>query len=122
MRWNVLELAADPWGWQSELQEWERRFGARRVVEWNTANRSHMGPATDRLASLVLEGRLRHDGDPRLAAHVANAVPVTTAHGDVIVKDKRMSPRKIDAAVAAIIAVDRAAQVKPRKRGITVLS
>lgn len=38
--------------------------------------------------------------------------------GDVVVKDKRGSPRKIDAAVAAIVALDRAAahsKTKTRK-------
>ena len=39
--------------------------------------------------------------------------------GDLIAKDKRNSPRKIDAAVAAIVVLDRAAHHthnKPRRR------
>lgn len=119
-RWQVLEVAVDPWGWQSEIEAWERRYGARRIVSMNTANRAVMGPACDRLAGLVLEGRLRHDGSERLADHVGNAVPIETPHGAVIVKDKRSSPRRIDAAVAAILAVDRAAEYAVKRRGMVV--
>ncbi len=68
-----------------------------------------MGPATDRTYQAVVTGTLSHDGDSRLAAHVGHCVAKSTAHGDVIVKDRKSSPRKIDAAVAAIVAFDRAA-------------
>jgi len=53
--------------------------------------------------------QLRFDGDARLAAHVAHCVAKSTPMGDLVSKDKRMSSRKIDAAVAAIVANDRAA-------------
>jgi phage terminase large subunit-like protein len=43
-----------------------------------------------------------------LARHLSNAVIKTDQLGPRIVKENRNSPRKIDAAVAAIIAVDRA--------------
>lgn len=107
-RWDVLELAADPWGWRSELEEWQKSYGAR-IVEWNTAYIKRMAPATDRLYAAVMDGRLSHDGDPDLSAHMGNAVAKSTAMGDVITKDKRGSTRKIDGAVAAIVAYDRAA-------------
>ena len=68
-----------------------------------------MGPATDRFYQLVMSRALTHDGDPRLARHVANCVAKPSPAGDLVTKDRRMSVRKIDAAVAAIVAVDRAA-------------
>lgn len=108
-RWDVLELACDPWGWRSELELWAKRHGERHVVEWNTANAQRMAPATDRLYQAVATGQVTHDGDGRLAAHVAHCVAKRTPMGDLISKDKRGSPRKIDAAVAAIVALDRAA-------------
>lgn len=107
-RWDVRELAADPWGWRTELEAWSQRWPGR-VVEWPTNVLARMGPATDRMYAAVMEQRMTHDGDERLAAHIANAVAKTTAAGDVISKDARNSPRKIDAAVAAIVALDRAA-------------
>ena len=107
-RWDVRELAADPWGWRSELEEWaDKHKGV--VVEWNTAHRGRMAPATDRVYSAVMTGELSHDGDSRLSEHIQNAVAKSTAMGDLISKDKRNSNKKIDSAVAAIVAYDRAA-------------
>lgn len=107
--YDVVELACDPWGWRSEIEAWATRHGERRVIEWNTAAAQRMAPATDRLYQAVTEQSVTHDGDGRLAAHVAHCTAKSTALGDLVVKDKRGSPRKIDAAVAAIVAFDRAA-------------
>lgn len=115
-KFDVIELAADPWGWRSEIEQWAKRHGERRVLEWNTANAQRMAPATDRLYQAVATRAVTHDGDPRLAAHVAHCVAKPTPMGDLVSKDKRGSPRKIDAAVAAIVAYDRAAWHKQRNR------
>jgi phage terminase large subunit-like protein len=56
----------------------------------------------------VAEKRLVHDGNPTLARHLDNAVLKMTPAGPHIKKDARNSPRKIDAAVASVMAVDRA--------------
>lgn len=106
-RWDVRELAADPWGWRSELEEWADAHG--RVVEWNTAHAGRMAPATDRIYAAITTGVLTHDGHPVLSEHMGNAVAKSTPMGDLIHKDKRQSGRKIDSAVAAIVAYDRAA-------------
>lgn len=121
-RWDVAELAADPWGWRSELESWAKRYGERRVIEFNTAFAKRMAPATDRFYQAVAEQSITHDGDPRLSAHIAHAVAKRTPMGDLIAKDKKSSPRKIDAAVAAIVALDRAAfhtNNKPRRRAVS---
>lgn len=106
---NVVELAADPWGWRSELEQWQAEHGDKRVVEYNTGYRKRMAPATDRLYAAVLEGRVSHDGDTDLARHFQNTVAKSTPMGDLVVKDKRNSTNKIDGAVAGIVAYDRAA-------------
>jgi phage terminase large subunit-like protein len=51
---------------------------------------------------------LTHDGNPLLARHLDNCVVKSDNLGVRIVKENRASPRKIDAAVAAVIAYDRA--------------
>lgn len=106
-RWEVLEMAADPWGWRSELEEWAARHG-NRVVEWNTAHAGRMAPATDRFYAAVMEQQLTHDGDEVLAEHFGNTRAKRTPMGDLVTKDKRGSTRKIDGAVAGIVAHDRA--------------
>lgn len=108
-RFDVVELAADPWGWRSEIEAWAARHCERRVLQWNTAHAQKMAPATDRFYAAVTTGALSHDGSDDLATHLGNAVAKATPMGDLIAKDKRGSPRKIDAAVAAIVALDRAA-------------
>lgn len=106
-RWDVQELAADPWGWRSELEEWEAAHN--NVLQWNTAHAARMAPATDRFYAAVMDETLTHDGTEELQTHIGNCVPKATTMGDLITKDRRNSSRKIDLAVAAIVAYDRAA-------------
>jgi phage terminase large subunit-like protein len=68
-------------------------------------------PACDRFRGAVLEGGITHDDDPVLARHVANAVSKESSSGTVIVKAEH--GRKIDAAVAAVIAFERATARAP---------
>lgn len=119
---DVVELAADPWGWQSELQAWAKEYGEKRVIEYNTGFRKRMAPATDLLYQAIQDGRVTHDADPVLRAHVSNAQAVTTAQGDVLQKDERKRKRRIDAAIAAVVAHDRAVHHftnKPRRRAVS---
>ncbi len=108
-RWNVQELAADPYMLRSEIEAWAKRYGNKRVLVYPTSTPSRMGPATERMTAAVLEQTVTHDGNPALASHVANAVVKFTRYGDVITKEKSKSAKKIDAAVSAIGALDRAA-------------
>lgn len=52
---------------------------------------------------------LTHDGHPGLARHCSNAVLKETAQGAFITKEDKASPKKIDAAIGAVIAWNRAA-------------
>ncbi|OMC10102.1 terminase large subunit domain-containing protein [Mycolicibacterium fortuitum] len=118
-KFNVVELACDPWGWRSEIETWAKRHGEKKVLEFNTAHAARMAPATDRLYQAVITNAVTHDGDARMAAHIAHCVAKSTPQGDLVSKDKRGSPRKIDAAVAGIVAFDRAAWHQQRNRSRT---
>jgi phage terminase large subunit-like protein len=90
---------------------WERPAGDE---EWRVP-RSEVDAAVaaamrawSRFYAAVMNGDVSHDGDPRLARHLANAVIKETADGAYITKDGRNSPRKIDLAVAAVVAYERA--------------
>ena len=67
-----------------------------------------MGVAVSRFTSAALTGGLAHDGDPRLARHIGHVVARETAEGVLLGKDSKASPRRIDAAIAAVIAHERA--------------
>jgi phage terminase large subunit-like protein len=74
-----------------------------------------MVPACNKFYEQVVEKQIDHDGDPTLARHLSNAVVKIDQYGPRIVKEHRHSPRKIDAAVAGIIALDRALQIREKK-------
>jgi phage terminase large subunit-like protein len=105
-RFQVAELACDPSLWRSELEQWEAMWGD--VVMRIPPTTARMAPACNRFYSAVADGMVTHDGDPVLARHLANAVTKVTPQGTTIVKDGKSSPRKIDAAIAAVMAHDRA--------------
>ena len=75
-----------------------------------------MAAACDRFRTGVLEGDLSRDGSPVLAAHVGHCLAKATPYGVTISKDSSDSPRKIDAAVAAVIAYERG-EVERDERG-----
>lgn len=103
--YRVIEIAADEWRWQDALEELADE-GLPVVKFPQTLGR--LGPATQRFYEMVISRKLRHFGDPRLARHIGNAQIKADSRGSRIVKDARNSPRRIDAAVAAVMAVDRA--------------
>lgn len=109
-RWDVRELVADPSLWVSELQEWSAEGVP--VVEFPQSP-SRMVPATQRFYEAVVTSSLRHDGSPTLARHVGNTV--VRPNGQVS-KEHKDSGRKIDAAVASIMAYERAAILGALKR------
>jgi len=105
-RWRVLEVAADPFRWARSLQLLDGE--GLPVLEYPQSP-GRMTPATARFYEAVVNGELTHSGDSRLARHVGNAVLREDARGARLAKERKDSPRRIDAAVAAVMAHDRAA-------------
>ena len=104
--YNVKEIACDPFRWQRSMEAMQD-LGLP-VVEYPSSSPSRMVPACSKFYTAVTEGNMTHDGNPTLARHLTNAVIKIDRIGPRIVKEHRGSPRKIDAAVAAVIAFDRA--------------
>lgn len=114
-RWNVKAFYCDPAAdWRSYVAQWEAEFGHKLTVK---ANQQHpcewwMGGtnltktvrATDQMHAAILHQECSHDGGATLTRHVLNARRRQTRVGYQIAKDYPDSPRKIDAAVAAILA------------------
>lgn len=104
-RWQVREIVCDPFRWARTYQALEAEELP--IVEFPQSPQ-RMVPATQRFYEAVLNGGLTHSGDPRLARHVDNCVLRVDARGSRLSKDTKNSPRKIDLAVAAVMAFDRA--------------
>jgi phage terminase large subunit-like protein len=103
---KVVEIACDPFRWQRSMQALQDR--GLPIVEWPSTSARRMVAACAKVFDMVMENKLEHDGDPVVARHFQNAVVKVDNLGPRIVKEARHSPRKIDAAVSTIIAVDRA--------------
>jgi phage terminase large subunit-like protein len=103
---RVKEIVCDPYRWQRSMEVLADEGYP--IVEYPSTNARRMVPACAKFFDAVVEGRLKHDGDPILARHLDNAVVKVDNLGPRIVKENRNSSRRIDAAVAAVIAVDRA--------------
>ena len=103
---NVKEVACDPFRWQRSMEVLMEKGVP--IVEYPSTSARRMVPACAKFYDAVMEKRIVHDGDGLLARHLSNAVTKIDQLGVRIVKDQRNSPRKIDAAVAAVIATDRA--------------
>lgn len=126
--WDVVEMAGDPPGWRSELETWETEFGTRtyddahnrtigsgKVLRFESFVYARFAPACEQFKTAMIEGGPTIDGHPLLLRHLRNAQAQDTRHGQVIVKDGKNSPRKIDAADAAIIARNRAVWHRERR-------
>jgi len=118
-RWKVKEVACDPSRWARSMQVLE----AERLpmVEFPQSG-ARMIPATERFYEAVMNQSVHHSGNPDLSRHLGNAVIRRTTHGGHLQKDAKTSPRKIDLAVAAVMALDRASHnaKKPRPRIVSL--
>lgn len=109
-RFNVLEVACDPYRWQRSMQALQER--GVRIVEYASTSPARMVPACAKFYDAVTSEGLTHSRDVVLARHLSNAVIKNDRLGPRIVKEHKASLRKIDAAVAAVIAFDRATSAR----------
>ena len=103
--YTVREVACDPFRWQRSMEAW-LQMGLP-VVEFPQTP-SRMVPATSAMYDAVVNGNIKHTGDPRLARHAASATPYYSRNGLMVRKEAKQSNKKIDLFVAAIMAHSRA--------------
>jgi phage terminase large subunit-like protein len=107
-RWQVREIACDPYRWARSMQILEDE---RLPVVAFPQNAVRMTPATQRFYEAVLNHGLTHSGDTDLARHLGNAVLKVDSRGQRLTKETKQSSRRIDLAVAAVMALERAKNV-----------
>lgn len=111
-RYRVVGFYADPAKWESYLAKWEAKYGPRLQVK---ASRDHpihwwmnrptaVVAAVDQMHTAVVDKQLSHSGESALTRHVLNARRRSSRSGVQLGKDHPESPRKIDAAYAAVLA------------------
>jgi hypothetical protein len=128
-RYNVLGFYADPARWESFIAQWEATYGKKLIVGrrdhpiewWMTGGRqTQVARAIEQFHSAVVEGDMTHDGGSVLTRHVLNARRRVRGNTVQIGKEHPDSTRKIDAAVAAVLAwqarLDAAAKAPQKPR------
>lgn len=117
-RWQVEEIACDPYRWARTFQVLEDE-GLPVVTFPQTASR--MTPATTRFFEAVVNKTITHNGDLKLARHVGNATLRVDQRGSRLAKEKRGSTRRIDLAVASVMALERAAWWESQGGGLPMV-
>lgn len=109
-RWQVRMITIDRNRWERDAETWGERYGSE-LIEDVPQTPARMVPACAGFYTSVMQQQLTHDGSADLARHLGNAVVKETFDGAYITKDGRNSPRKIDLAIAAVLALRKAIQM-----------
>jgi hypothetical protein len=114
-RWRVVGFFADPAKWENDVAGWEATWGRRLPVKatqehpiewWMTGGRlGQIVKAVEAAEEAVRGGSMSHDGSFALTQHALNARRKETPSGITIAKEHPDSRRKIDAAVAMVLAL-----------------
>lgn len=115
-RYRVGRMLCDPPRWQTEEERWAARWGEQVVLLFDTNQTRRMAFACDRFTTaLASDGGMSHDGDSLLRSHVLamtkKKVRVTADDDDGrtrYVFTKGDDGRKIDAGIAAVLALEAA--------------
>jgi hypothetical protein len=124
---DVVGFYGDPPHWQDYVDAWARRYedhlkvhaSGRHSIEWWTNRHAQMSLALERLHTAMMIGDMSMDGsDTAIAAvmrkHFLNARVWQRSAGAVIGKDRKGSSFKMDAAVAATLAFEAAADYRAK--------
>lgn len=103
--YNVIRMNCDPAYWQDIVGRWASDYDGI-VWEWWTSRKKAMAESNERFSTAVATGSLKHRNDEVLTRHVLNAHIEETPWGELLRKDIRGGSRKIDAAVAAVLAYE----------------
>lgn len=107
---NVVRMNCDPAYWQDIVGRWASDYEDV-VWEWWTNRKKAMAESNERFHTAVVTGNLIHTNDEILTRHVLNAHIDETPWGYLLRKDIKGGSRKIDAAVAAILAYEARGEV-----------
>jgi hypothetical protein len=106
-RYDVEAMWCDPFGWFTEIDEWQHKYGERAVVKFATNQRSKWAESCNTTYTAITNGWLTHDGHPDLARHLRSAAPHRSESREFATFGKvhPASQKKVDAAVALTLAL-----------------
>ena len=121
-RWRVRRLYADPWRYETDLEEWALAHGVEVVINWPTNRPKPMHEALERFLVDLSEGRITQDGCPLTALAMDHARKVVAGR-DRYILGKPSEHQKIDPTMMRVLAHEAACdsradgwgKSKPRK-------
>ena len=109
-RFNIWRAYIDPQYIEPLFEKWQGRYGERSFMPWYTSRPRQIGWAVREYTDAIAAGDFQHDPDETFSRHVKNAVKSKLNVRDdrqrfmwTLSKDRSDSPRKIDAAMAAVL-------------------
>lgn len=126
---KVKAFFADPPYWQEYIDAWAKEWGsqlaparASHPISFWTSNENQMVHAVERAKTLFLSGGVKVNRHPALIRHLQNARVGKKRSGELIYKEMKGSPKKIDAAVSTVLALNAASAARafvPKERKST---
>jgi len=114
--WRVAGFFADPPYYQTYVDKWDAEYGEKLLVasqasspiKWWTKRDTQMSMALDRFHDEIKneQGIARIQNDKTIVRHFLNARVWERPAGNVIGKESKKSPKKIDACMAATLAFE----------------
>lgn len=120
-RWRVKRLYADPWRYETDVEDWAREHGVEVVIGWPTNRARPMHEALERFHTDLSEGRIKQDGCPDTALSMDHARKVAAKGvAERYGLAKPSEHQKIDPTMMRVLAHEaaadsRAAGWKPRR-------
>ena len=109
-RFDVWRVYIDPQRIENLVEQWANRWGSKRIIEWLTYRPRPIAWAIREYQQAITSGAVSHDANAVLVRHVGQARRrMLTVKDDeerlmhTLSKDSVNSPRKIDAAMAAVL-------------------
>jgi len=114
--WKVVGFFADPPFWQTYVDAWDAKYGEQLLVKagqassirWWTKRDTPMSLALERLHDAICssDNDVRIQDDKTIIRHFLNARVWERPAGNVIGKESKKSPKKIDACMAGTLAYE----------------
>lgn len=121
-KYKVVAFFADPPYWQDRIDKWLTLYGEKLLLKSSVKHPIYfwtkldgpMATALERMHTAIALGIVRHPGHAHMTGHFLHAQVWKRAGGNVIGKESKGSDLKIDAAMAATLAYEAAAQYETR--------
>ena len=115
----VKAFFGDPPFYQDEMAEWQKLFGDEiapytpgNPIMWWTSRKPQTAKAVERTTTLFRTRGIKLSRNPALIRHIQNTRVWPRPEGDLIGKELKNSPKKMDISMAMVLAVEAAAHAR----------